>query len=133
MCPRRPVAIRVGLGVAVRLSLTVEVEAVALNHALEGRAVDAEQTRGGLLVAARVGEHARDVASLQLREREERLVGWRRWSVVRVGLVRGRVVGAEGCGTFVRRSGLAHALWQVFGTNEGGAEGDRADDGGFKQ
>src|SRR5579885_386476 len=49
------------------------VEVVALDHALQRRAVNAEDARGGLLVAARAGEDARDVPPFKLGEREQRL------------------------------------------------------------
>ena len=39
-----------------------------LDHAVECFAVDAEQTCRGLLVSARMGQHPRDVTSLNVRK-----------------------------------------------------------------
>src|SRR5205085_12379292 len=47
----------------------LDVDAVALDHAFERLAVNAEDARGGLLVAAGVRKDARDVAPLYLGER----------------------------------------------------------------
>src|SRR2546423_7658529 len=91
---------------------------VAFNHALEGLAVDAEQPRGGLLVAARMREHARDVATLDLRERRPFFVTL---LDVQPG---GSVRFIQG-----RTAEVAYTLGQVFGAHRGIAEGCGAHDG----
>src|ERR1700748_45976 len=95
---------------ASSLLLTYLVEAVAFNHALERGSVNAEDARRRLLVAARAGEHARDVPPSKLGEREQRpfvlrgrAVGRLRLRISGVGLrlrgfgrVRGRIGGSRG-------------------------------------
>src|ERR1700748_1801030 len=93
---------------ASSLLLTYLVEAVAFNHALERGSVNAEDARRRLLVAARAGEHARDVPPFKLGEREQRAFG-----------VRGRIGGSRG-----RRG--SHALRQVFGAHRLIAQSDGA-------
>src|SRR5947209_9215125 len=65
-------------------SCAVGVEFVTLDHTLQRRAVNTEDARGGLLVAARAREDARDVLPLKFRERQQRPV-----------ILRGRVGGRQ--------------------------------------
>src|SRR2546421_5829344 len=91
----------------------LDVDVVALDHAFERLAVNAEDARGVLLVAARVREDARDVAPLDLGERGP-------------FFARGRQVRLGGGRLFflLRRSVVAHALRQVFGPHDVAAQGD---------
>src|SRR5215212_10227857 len=69
------------------------VEAVllmTLDHTLKGCAVDAEQSRCRLFVAARRSQHARDVAALNDREREQLLAFIRLFGRQRIYLLSNR-------------------------------------------
>ena len=51
------------------------IDVVSLDHAIEGFAIDRENTRRGLFVSARVFQHAGNVASLDYRQRDQVATG----------------------------------------------------------
>ena len=51
------------------------INVVSLDHAIEGLAIDRENTRRGLFVSASVFQHALNMASLDGRERDQIVIG----------------------------------------------------------
>ena len=51
------------------------IDVVSLDHAIEGFAVDSENTRGSLFVSARMFQHTGNVASLDYGERDQVAIG----------------------------------------------------------
>jgi hypothetical protein len=95
---------------------------VTLDHTLEGCAVNTEQTRGCLFVAARVCEHALDVAALDDCEREQIFTGFafmrrarllsclKNRRVLRAAYAFGQIFGAHNAIT--ERDGTHHSVFQ---------------------
>ena len=51
------------------------IDVVSLDHAIEGFAIDSEDTRRSLFVSARVFQHTGNVAPLDYRERDQVVIG----------------------------------------------------------
>jgi len=51
------------------------IDVVSLDHAIEGFAIDSEDTRRSLFVSARVFQHTGNVASLDYGERDQVVTG----------------------------------------------------------
>ena len=105
-------------------SVAVRREVVALDHTLERLAVNVQEPRGGLFVAARVGEDARDIAPFDFGERRPFSRLFR--PALADDVACGRVVGGFGPVLF------AYAFGQIVRADCVVAQGCGAHDGIFK-
>ena len=64
--------------VGLRPGPVMTVNVVSFDHAIEGLAIDRENTRRGLFVSASVFQHTGNVASLDGRERDEIVINRKR-------------------------------------------------------